>query len=113
MQFPDLDTIDRITREVFRERTRQMSHEGYDTAHDDEHVDGELAKAAACYIHWGAGGRVRHGTKPADWPWDAASWKPKNPRADLIRAAALIVAEIERLDRQAERQDASAGEHPC
>jgi hypothetical protein len=33
------------------------------------------------------------------WPWSLHWWKPKSPRRDLIRAAALIVAEIERLDR--------------
>jgi hypothetical protein len=33
------------------------------------------------------------------WPWADKDWKPKDRRRDLIRAAALIVAEIERLDR--------------
>lgn len=34
------------------------------------------------------------------WPWPASSpFKPSDPRRDLIKAAALIVAEIERLDR--------------
>ncbi|AKQ30008.1 TPA: hypothetical protein JI225_05075 [Acinetobacter baumannii] len=27
-------------------------------------------------------------------------WKPKSPRQDLVRAAALLIAEIERLDRE-------------
>ena len=31
--------------------------------------------------------------------WDSEWWKPKDRRRDLIRAGALIVAEIERLDR--------------
>jgi hypothetical protein len=35
------------------------------------------------------------------WPWHDDWWKPKDRRRDLIRAAALIVAEIERLDRAA------------
>lgn len=42
------------------------------------------------------------------WPWDWAWWKPKNPRRDLVRAAALIIAEIERLDRAAEASAAKA-----
>lgn len=33
------------------------------------------------------------------WPWSREWWKPKNPRRDLVKAGALIVAEIERLDR--------------
>ena len=37
------------------------------------------------------------------WPWSLDWWKPKDPRRDLVRAGALIVAEIERLDRQPAR----------
>ena len=38
---------------------------------------------------------------PFGWPhtWDASWWKPKDRRRDLVRAGALIIAEIERLDR--------------
>jgi hypothetical protein len=32
------------------------------------------------------------------------TWQPETPRADLIKAAALIVAEIERLDRAEGKQ---------
>lgn len=35
-------------------------------------------------------------------PWDEKWWKPKNPRRDLVKAGALILAEIERIDRQSE-----------
>lgn len=35
------------------------------------------------------------------WPWDESWWKPTTPRRDLVKAAALILAEIERLDRMA------------
>lgn len=40
---------------------------------------------------------------PDAWPttWAEDWWKPKNPRRDLVRAAALLIAEIERLDRAA------------
>lgn len=33
------------------------------------------------------------------WPWDESWWKPTNRRRDLVKAGALILAEIERLDR--------------
>lgn len=37
---------------------------------------------------------------PNSWPSpDGKGWNPKSPREDLIHAAALIVAEIERLDK--------------
>lgn len=35
------------------------------------------------------------------WPWQRKWWKPKDPRRDLVRAGALIIAEIERIDRAA------------
>lgn len=46
---------------------------------------------------------------PPMWPraWDLERWKPKDRRRDLIRAAALIVAEIERLDRAAASTETS------
>ncbi|HID0369034.1 TPA: hypothetical protein ACXAX7_003462 [Acinetobacter baumannii] len=34
------------------------------------------------------------------WPFADTFWKPKSPRQDLVRAAALLIAEIERLDRE-------------
>lgn len=37
---------------------------------------------------------------PDFWPWGDCYWKPKSPRQDLVRAAALLIAEIERLDRE-------------
>ncbi|MBY5804125.1 hypothetical protein [Rhizobium leguminosarum] len=33
------------------------------------------------------------------WPWERRFWKPTERRRDLVKAAALIIAEIERLDR--------------
>jgi hypothetical protein len=35
------------------------------------------------------------------WPWDRAYWKPRGPRNNLVKAGALILAEIERIDRAA------------
>ena len=39
------------------------------------------------------------------WPWDPHWFKTSSRRRDLIKAGALILAEIERLDRMAERQE--------
>jgi len=76
-------------REIAAERRRQIEEEGWSPEHDDRHAEGQLAAAAACYA-W-AGWPM--------WPWDRAFWKPKSRRRDLVRAGALILAEIERLDR--------------
>lgn len=84
------------------ERNRQIKEEGWTPEHDDSHVDGELAVAAACYA-------LRNESLDlslACWPWNLGTfpaklkWSlPKEYRSNLIKAAALIVAEIERLDR--------------
>lgn len=85
--------------EVIAERERQKSVEGWTPEHDDIHTDGEMASAAACYALNGARERFADGIGPLFWPWERKWWKPKDRRRDLVRAAALIVAEIERLDR--------------
>jgi len=33
------------------------------------------------------------------WPWGKEWWKPSDRRRDLVKAGALIAAEIDRLDR--------------
>ena len=94
----------KIIKEIKNERERQISVEGWSPSHDDKHDKRELATAAACY----AGDRRRwDAAAPVTWPWGGHYWKPKDPRSDLIRAAALIVAELERLDRAALQQEVS------
>ena len=93
-----MDAID----DIKAERLRQMHQEGWSEQHDDQHTNGEMAQAAGCYaLHAGLPepAQVRPGYAPQDWPWEAKWWKPKDRRRDLVRAGALIVAEIERLDR--------------
>ncbi|MBN8294926.1 hypothetical protein JI664_23345 [Rhodobacter sp. NTK016B] len=90
---------------IAAERKRQVEGEGWTPEHDDEHAEGELGKAAACYaLAASAETQLRFDIKrgdaaPQDWPWDTSWWKPKDRRADLVRAGALIAAEIDRLDR--------------
>lgn len=88
--------MSKVIEEVEDECRRQI-YIGYGPEHEDLHDDGSIAQAAACYATngWGQQGLPEGIT----WPWDAASWKPKDRRRNLIRAAALLVAEIERLDR--------------
>lgn len=81
--------------DVLAERRRQIEVEGWTPEHDDaEHLPDELALAAASYICADEGD-----APPAIWPWDRAWWKPSTPRRNLVKAGALILAEIERLDR--------------
>jgi hypothetical protein len=89
-------------RDIWAERQRQVDDEGWTAEHDDQHTLGELALAAAAYAeHTFASDSFRQSNKtpPAYWPFDASWWKPTDRRRDLVKAGALIVAEIERLDR--------------
>jgi hypothetical protein len=104
-------------KDVIAERQRQILSEGWGPGHDDEHTSREIALAAQCYTahytgrawlleHYPDGlARYQAENLPRDWPdsWADTWWKPKDPRRDLVRAAALIVAEIERLDRAPSR----------
>lgn len=112
-----MTAIDDIIAERKRQQeARHLGGEGWSRDHDDEHIDGSLAQAAATYAFLGSldhGERVCSANLFRDTPHGAAavvallwpkSWgrlwlKPKTRRRDLIRAGALIVAEIERLDR--------------
>lgn len=92
-QVPQRDMTAALS-DVIAERRRQIDAEGWSTEHDDEHLPGELALAAASYV---CADEVE--APPAIWPWDWAWWKPESRRRNLVKAAALILAEIERLDR--------------
>lgn len=103
------DNTEQALAAIAAERQRQISAEGYDASHDDEHHTGELARAASVYAIYAAlpaldrdfaarYGPQLYGTDRL-WPWDHADLKLTTRRAELIKAGALIVAEIERLDR--------------
>lgn len=96
-------------RDVLAERQRQISVEGWTLEHDDEHGRGEMARAAACYALHAAGQASEHpgislsleSSALGVWPWDQAWHKPSDTRRNLVKAGALILAELERLDRAA------------
>lgn len=85
--------------DVQAERRRQITAEGWTPDHDDLYCAAELPRAAAAYILSGANDEA-----PAIWPFSAKWWKPRDARANYMRAGALILAEIERLDRVAASQ---------
>lgn len=90
------DLRDAVLRDVAAERRRQIEGEGWAAAHDDAWRNGELAAAGSCYAV--ADFRMED-APPPEWPWDASWWKPSGHRRNLVKAAALLLAEIERLDR--------------
>lgn len=88
--------------EVGAERRRQIEEEGFDYVHDDRHKEGDLERAGAAY----ALVRCRRGGWfIADlWPFHSSWWKPRSHRENLVSAAALLIAAIERLDRAEPRR---------
>ncbi len=100
---------------IAAERARQIKAEGWTTAHDDAHNQRELARAAQTYVdHYvGRAGLIERGVISlreyqretlmgwaGTWPcWLKRWWKPKDPITTLVKAGALIAAEIDRLNR--------------
>lgn len=84
--------------DVISERQRQRAVEGWTSEHDDAYQNSELADAAACYA---INAHNQGLSTPAHWPWAPDWWKQSGPRRDLVKAGALILAEIERIDRAA------------
>jgi hypothetical protein len=91
-------------RDVLAERARQIEAEGWTRDHDNQHNDGDMAMAAACYALHAAGlYQVTSMAEPPEhWPWSYSDWKPKDFRRDLVRAAALLIAEIDHHDLAAQ-----------
>ena len=92
----DADTDNDGAALIGNERLRQIMEEGWTNEHDDAHVPGSLAQAAASYalhasyiVSGGSAGRADwHAFPPLAapfdatdwWPFDAKCWKPKSPR---------------------------------
>lgn len=98
--------------DVQAERRRQVEAEGWTPEHDDEHSHGQMARASACYALAGSSA-PNDGTAALlvslAWPWDEQWWKPTTTRRDLVKACALGLAEIERLDRAGISQNPQPG----
>jgi hypothetical protein len=108
---------ERILKSIKLERGRQCSEEDFTYEHDDEHTSGELALAACYYAH---PYQIRHNQCeppralarlwPGEWDPYYARKRDKNRRRQLVVATALIVAEIERLDRAIEHLERSVSD---
>jgi hypothetical protein len=88
---------------IAEERARQVAKEGWTPEHDDDHDNGSLAAAAATYAlvarEQALGDKGPFRSNPDLWPWEAKWFKPRDQRRNLVRAGALIAAELDRLDR--------------
>ena len=96
------------------ERLRQMTKEGYDAEHDDGHKKAELTSAAAAYCMAACNQIVYPdeslpSSEPPMWPFAQAYWKPhRDPVRNLVKAGALIAAEIDRTLRARNTSQPSA-----
>lgn len=91
---------------ILAERERQVREEQWSERHDDAHTAGDLRDAAEAYLRELRFRDQRDGKlgrqPSAPWPWDAEYWKPTDDRVrQLVKAGALIAAEIDRLNRAA------------
>ena len=107
---------------ILNERKRQVEKHGYDGPHDDDHTCAEIADAAAVFLHayqhqacvasYRNGVLIKHETPKASiyknvesdasvplWPWSNMPKISKNKIRNLVKAGALIAAEIDRLGR--------------
>lgn len=106
----------KVLREIAYERQRQVHQESHTRAKDDDHAPGVLARAGAAYAFFAALGENMRNVLTAPecegsmtrvlfarlWPWPLSAFKPKEERRrELVIAASLIVAEIEKIDRAA------------
>ena len=105
--------------DIAAERRRQIEAEGWSPEHDDAYANDQMAMAAICYADPNPnmvplpdlGGRSPSRPYiPAGWPWSPKWWKPTDRRRNLVKAAALIAAEIDRLDRLAPTGRETSGE---
>lgn len=93
--------------DVLTERARQIEAESCTPERDDQYTSGQLADAASTYAWWARSWNLPYADStqaPTMWPWAPETWKPQPQRQMLIKAGALILAEIERLDRQKARE---------
>ena len=99
---------------IQEERERQISAEGWTPEHDAEHENGDMISAAIGYLifaWWKIVGKACGWTRSMVdqiigeqwWPWDSTWWKPseEDQIRNLVKAGALIAAEVDRLQREA------------
>lgn len=107
------------TELIAKERRRQIQVEGWTAEHDDAHRNGELALAAICYASpravYARGDRATGVSFDDPWPFDPdwdkrpfdgntirdpEEWTSAKRLDLLVKAGALIAAEIDRLRRK-------------
>lgn len=93
---------------IQEECDRQVYEHNYTADHDDKLVNGELALAAMCYlipldrdeiVFETMGDTQSVSIIDEFWPWSGDSFKYKDQKTNLIRAAAMLQKELDRIIR--------------
>lgn len=98
---------------IAAERKRQIEKEGWTADHDRQHVFGELALAAVCYAaprkiyvrEEDSDQTVYRDPWPKTWSWGNDKRGQHDRITALVKAGALIAAEIDRLQAEAVTTD--------
>lgn len=98
---------------LVRERRRQIHSEGFKPERDDAYTADELARAAAVYAMPDEVYQVVYVATGQLWPWSSYWLKRRDRRSDLIKAGALIIAELERIMRAEQGGALPVVHHPA
>jgi hypothetical protein len=110
----EIAQLSKAAQDVLAERRRQIEVEGYTPEHDQNAYGWcELAEAGAAYALATLPSPIATGFAAKVWPFDPQYFKPRGNRANLVRAAALILAQIELDDAIAKGQRSSDGFPAC
>jgi len=90
------------TQLIAEERQRQIEVIGRTPERDSVYKANQLIMASVAYALNAAG--FTSPMPPNEWPWHENYWKPSTKIRDLVKAGALIAAEIDRLQREEEQK---------
>lgn len=96
---------------VLRERLEQVERHGYSPAHDAEHEEAQIGQGALAYVCAGLAiemGDTFEGEEAARsaayldgavgiWPWESELFRPTDYATCLVKAAAMLIAELDRV----------------
>lgn len=99
---------------IAAERQRQIEVEGWTPEHDSNHVIGEMIGASITYaahaLRLVSDEEICTDDGVTFWPWEASWFKPSaDPVRNLVKAGALIAAEIDRIQRERKDEALAAG----
>lgn len=93
--------------DVVEHRAHQVDRHGFTPEHDAEHTPRDLLNASDAYLEatrfqLADGWSAEQAAEECEFLWPFADgFKVKDPRANLVKAAALLLAAIDRLDATA------------